>query len=153
MSVGFNVITYGSGQEFLRESSRTEPDLLVFDVQMPAMTGLELQDHLIGSGITIPNFFISANGSARTKSTAMSAGAAAFFEKPVDDRDLLDAIHKALAPLKKNRQKHIVKGAPDGGLQKLNSNHFLYTAHATINNKSKIFDLITVEPTTQLQWS
>ena len=101
MSAGFNVITYGSGQDFLNDSSGIEPDLLVLDVQMPAMTGVELQNHLIAFGRSIPLLFISANGSARTKSTAMATGAVAFFQKPVDDRDLLGAIHKSIGSFKK----------------------------------------------------
>lgn len=106
MSAGFNVITYGSSQDFLNGSHAVEPDLLVLDVQMPAMTGLDLQNHLIASGYTIPILFISANGNARIKSTAMATGAVAFFQKPVDDRDLLGAIHKSIGSSTKRMQKH-----------------------------------------------
>lgn len=101
MSAGFNVITYGSGQAFWDEPPTREPDLLVLDVQMPTMTGLDLQKHLIASGCAIPILFISANGTAKTKSTAMAAGAVAFFQKPVDEKDLLAAIHRSIDPLKK----------------------------------------------------
>ncbi|MFT5701716.1 MAG: two-component system response regulator FixJ [Desulforhopalus sp.] len=101
MSAGFNVITYGSGQAFWDEAPMREPDLLVLDVQMPTMTGLDLQKHLIASGRAIPILFISANGTAKAKSTAMAAGAVAFFQKPVDEKDLLGAIHKSIDPLKK----------------------------------------------------
>lgn len=153
MSAGLDVITYNSVQDFLNDSIEVEPDLLILDVHMPVMSGLDLQKHLIATGRLIPILFISANGSVRTKNTALEAGAVAFFEKPVDEKDLLDAIHKAITPLKKSRQKHIVKGVSDGGLHRLNSNHFLYTTHAIINNKKKRFDLLTVEPTTQLLWS
>lgn len=96
MSAGFNVITYDSGQAFWDQAPTKEPDLLVLDVQMPTMTGLDLQKHLIASGRAIPILFISANGTAKTKSTAMAAGAVAFFQKPVDEKNLLGAIHKSI---------------------------------------------------------
>ena len=109
MSAGFNVITYGSGQEFLNNSLTRDPDLLVLDVQMPRMTGLDLQNHLIATGYNIPILFISANGNARIKSSAMATGAVAFFQKPVDDNDLLGAIHQSIGPSIKRMQKHNLK--------------------------------------------
>ena len=95
-SAGFNVKTYGSAQEFLDDDHIEEPDLLVLDVRMPGMNGLDLQNHLAASGYKIPIVFITAheNGMAKTKATA--AGAVAFFQKPLDEKDLLGAICKAL---------------------------------------------------------
>lgn len=107
MSAGFNVITYGSGQEFLNNSLTRDPDLLVLDVQMPRMTGLDLQNHLIASNRAIPILFISANGTLKIKNTAMEAGAVAFFQKPVDEKELLGAIHKTIGSLQTPMtQKH-----------------------------------------------
>ena len=54
-----------------------------------------------GSGRAIPILFISANGTAKTKCTGMAAGAVAFFQKPVDEKDLLTAIHKSIGPFQK----------------------------------------------------
>lgn len=98
MSAGFNVMTYSSSQEFLIDLGTSEPDLLVVDVQMPTMTGLDLQKHLLASGQNFPILFISANGSALTKSTAIESGAVGFFEKPVDEKDLLGAIYRSIGP-------------------------------------------------------
>lgn len=114
MSAGFNVITYGSSHDFLNGSHTVEPDLLVLDVQMPGMTGLDLQNHLISSGYTIPILFISANGNARIKNTAMATGAVAFFQKPVDDKDLLGVIHKSIGTSIKKLQKHNLITIEDG---------------------------------------
>ena len=113
MSSGFNVITYGSCQEFLNDSAGRELDLLILDVQMPTMTGLDLQSYLLASGHAIPLLFISANGNAKTKSTAIARGAVAFFQKPVDEKDLLTAIHKSIGPsIQKNAkplfENHII---------------------------------------------
>ncbi|MCP3888402.1 MAG: response regulator [Desulfobulbaceae bacterium] len=97
-SAGFNVITYGSAQEFWDDVPTREPDLLVLDVQMPAMTGLDLQKLLTASGRAIPIVFISARENAMAKSAAMAAGAVAFFQKPIDEEDLLGVIHKWISP-------------------------------------------------------
>lgn len=95
-SAGFNVITYLSARAFLDDLPVRAPDLLVLDVQLPDMTGLELQRHLVASGQTTPIVFITAHENGMTRLTAMDAGAAAFFQKPVDEKELLGAIHEAL---------------------------------------------------------
>lgn len=99
-STGFEVITYCSSQEFLDDSSHLELDLLILDVQMPGLTGLDLQKQLKSSGYTTPIIFISANGNAQAKDTAMATGAVGFFQKPVDEKDLLGAIHNSISPKK-----------------------------------------------------
>jgi FixJ family two-component response regulator len=63
---------------------------------MPGMNGLDLQKHLAGSGCAIPIVFITAHENAMAKSTAMAAGAVAFFQKPFDEKDLLGAIRQTL---------------------------------------------------------
>ena len=95
-SAGFNVITYGSAQAFLDDKPTSEPDLLVLDMRMPGMNGLDLQNHLAATGRTIPIVFITAHENELAKATAMASGAVAFFQKPLDEKDLLGAIHKAL---------------------------------------------------------
>jgi FixJ family two-component response regulator len=95
-SAGFNVITYGSAQKFLNDDHTKEPDLLVLDVRMPDMTGLDLQNHLAASGHAIPIVFITAHENGLAKTTAMAAGAVDFFQKPFDEKDLLGAIYKVL---------------------------------------------------------
>lgn len=95
-SAGFEVITYGSAQAFLDDKPSSEPDLLVLDVRMPGMNGLYLQNHLAVSGRPIPIVFISAHENGMAKTTAMAAGAVAFFQKPLDEKDLLRACrHRA----------------------------------------------------------
>jgi len=90
------VKTYGSAQKFLDDDNTTAPDLLVLDVRMPGMNGLDLQNHLAASGHAIPIVFITAHENGMAKTTAMAAGAVAFFQKPFDEKDLLGAIDKAL---------------------------------------------------------
>ena len=95
-SSGFKVKTYGSAQEFLDDGHTEGVDLLVIDVRMPGMNGLDLQRHLAASGHTIPIVFITAYEDGMAKTKAMAVGAVAFFQKPFDEKDLLGAIYKAL---------------------------------------------------------
>lgn len=95
-SAGFNVNTYLSARAFLDDLPARTPDLLLLDVQLPDMTGLELQRHLVASGQTTPVVFITAYENDMSRIKAMEAGAVAFLQKPVDERELLGAIHEAL---------------------------------------------------------
>jgi FixJ family two-component response regulator len=90
------VKTYGSAQKFLDENHTKETDLLILDLRMPGMNGLELQNQLAASGRAIPIVFITAHENGLAKATAMAAGAADLFQKPFDEKDLLGAIYKAL---------------------------------------------------------
>ena len=96
-SAGFRVKTYGSAQEFLNDDHTMGSDLLVLDVRMPGMNGLDLQDHLAASGHTIPIVFITAYENGMSKTKAMAGGAVAFFQKPFDEKDLLGAIYNGLS--------------------------------------------------------
>ena len=95
-SAGFNVKTYGSTQEFLNADHGQGSDLLVLDIRMPGMNGLDLQTYLVASGHTIPIVFITAHEDGIEKTKAIAAGAVAFFQKPLDEKDLLGAIYKGL---------------------------------------------------------
>ena len=92
----FIVKTDGSAQEFLNDDHTEGVDLLVIDVRMPGMNGLDLQSRLAASGHTIPIVFITAYEDDMAKTKAMAVGAVAFFQKPFDEKDLLGAIYKAL---------------------------------------------------------
>jgi len=95
-SAGFKVDTFGSAREFLNTGGANRPGIMVVDVRMPEMTGLELQKQLAASGAKIPVIFISAHEDSRAVEMALAAGAEAFLYKPFDDQDLLAAIYRAL---------------------------------------------------------
>jgi two-component system response regulator FixJ len=96
MSAGFKVETFFSAREFLNAGGTNRTGILVLDVRMPEMTGLELQKQLAASGAEIPVIFISAHEDSRAVEMALAAGAEAFLYKPFDDQDLLAAIDRAL---------------------------------------------------------
>lgn len=96
-SVGIDALTYTSAKGFLDAELADVPSCLVLDVRMPRMSGLELQDRLIGAGREIPIVFITGHGDIAMAVEAMKKGAVDFLPKPFNDQDLIDAIHRALA--------------------------------------------------------
>jgi FixJ family two-component response regulator len=95
-SVGMKARTFASAEEFLDSGQRAATACLITDVQMPGMTGLELQAALAKVDERIPIIFITAYGNTRTRTQAMGAGAIAFLEKPFDDEVLLENVRAAL---------------------------------------------------------
>ena len=95
-SVCFRVKTYASAQEFLDDAHMEDSGLLILDVRMPGLSGLELQKQLVASGSKIPIIFITAHANGEAHKTAMEEGAVAFLHKPFDDQDLFDAIYAGL---------------------------------------------------------
>lgn len=95
-SSGFRVKTYGSAQEYLDDDHTERTGLLILDVHMPGMNGLDLQNHLMVLGYTIPIIFITAHVDDIAKTKAMTSGALAFLQKPFGEKNLLGAIYKGL---------------------------------------------------------
>ena len=95
-SAGLSAQCFGSAEDFLGSSRRSDTACLVADVNMPGMTGLELQAKLKAEGSRIPIIFITAHGDAKMKLRAMMAGAVEFLSKPFDDEVLLDKVRAAL---------------------------------------------------------
>jgi FixJ family two-component response regulator len=95
-SFGQQVETYAAAQDFLRDCPRDPAGCLVLDVQMPGLSGLDLQSELRHAGIHLPVIFITGRGDIPTSVRAMKAGAVEFLTKPVSDSELLAAIDQAL---------------------------------------------------------
>jgi len=95
-SAGYKVEVFESAQAFLNWEHHRGEGVLVLDVRMPGINGLELQRRLAESGVAMPIIFISAHEDTRAREKAMAAGAAAFLQKPFEDHALLDAINSVL---------------------------------------------------------
>lgn len=95
-SVSLNVETYASGQDFLANWKPERPGVLLVDLRMPGMSGLELQQKLVAAGHRIPIIFISAHGDVSSAVRAMRTGADEFLTKPFGEEVLLDRIQKAI---------------------------------------------------------
>ena len=91
----FNTRTYLSGPQFLASLPEALPDCLIVDLQMPEMTGLELQQDLTRKGIHIPTIIITAHDEPGMRDRCKNAGAAAYLSKPVQDVLLFAAITAA----------------------------------------------------------
>jgi FixJ family two-component response regulator len=92
---GLEARTYNSAREFLAALHEGLPECLIVDLQMPDMTGLELQRHLTRSGLRIPTIVITAHNEAGARERCQQAGAAAFLSKPLQSASLLTAIDNA----------------------------------------------------------
>jgi len=93
---GLRVETFGTAQEFLRSERPNLPGCVVLDVELPGLSGLDLQRELAAHGIKLPIIFITGYGDIPMSVRAMKAGALEFLTKPFRDQDLLDAIQQAL---------------------------------------------------------
>jgi FixJ family two-component response regulator len=94
---GFKAKAFGSAREFIDSEHYQRVGVLVLDVRMPGMSGLELQKYLVDSGSDMPVIFITAHEDTRTRRKALEAGAIDFLKKPFEDQILLDAVQRALS--------------------------------------------------------
>ncbi|HEX2885628.1 response regulator transcription factor [Vineibacter terrae] len=92
---GLAVETYGSARSFLDSLGRSVPTCVVMDLQMPEMTGLELQQQLSAGGFRIPVIVITAHDAADTRQRCLTQGAAAYLVKPLREETLLQSITAA----------------------------------------------------------
>jgi FixJ family two-component response regulator len=96
-SWGMQVRTFESGQEFLSTLSGSHhADCSLIDVQMPDMTGLEVQERIKLAGVDLPVIFITAHEEDGVEERAMRAGAAGFLRKPFSDEALVGLIRNAI---------------------------------------------------------
>jgi FixJ family two-component response regulator len=91
-AAGFDVAIFNSAEEFLDSGSITRSVCLILDVDLPGITGIELQQRLNESGADIPVILISGNPDEQTGPRALGAGAAGFFNKPFSIDTLIATI-------------------------------------------------------------
>jgi FixJ family two-component response regulator len=95
-AMGYAVSLYGSAAEFLARPPKPERGCVLLDVQMPALSGPELQDQLTKSGCPLPIIFLSGHGDIPMSVRAIKAGAEDFLAKPVSKEILQEAIERTL---------------------------------------------------------
>ncbi len=81
-SAGYAVESFDSAEEFLASGSARKAACLIVDIQLPGITGLELQDRLADADNPVPIVFVSAQGTQANREKAMSRGATGFLSKP-----------------------------------------------------------------------
>ena len=104
-SAGWKVETFASAQEFLARPSAISPSCLVLDLQLPGLSGLDLQQRMADLGLDIPVVFLTGHGNIPASVKAMKAGAIEFLTKPVDEQNLLKAIEEAIERDRRTRQQ------------------------------------------------
>jgi DNA-binding NtrC family response regulator len=95
-SAGLMAKAFASAQEFLAAPRAEIPSCLVLDVNLPGLSGLDLQQELAKSGDQIPIIFLTGHGDIPMSVRAVKAGAVDFLTKPFDDEDLLNAIRQCI---------------------------------------------------------
>src|SRR5437899_1981262 len=96
-SAGLEVETFASAQEFLARPRADVPSCLVLDVQLPGLSGLDLQHELAKADVQIPIIFLPGHGDIPTSVRAIKAGALELLTKTFNDEDLLNAITHGIA--------------------------------------------------------
>jgi FixJ family two-component response regulator len=103
-AMGFRVATFGSASDFLETERPDSPACLILDLELPGMSGLELQQELLDQDAP-PVIFVTGHGDVPSSVRAMKAGAIEFLPKPFDEQELQSAIETAIARDRLEREK------------------------------------------------
>ena len=97
-SAGFTVKSFASAEEFLNSQGFSDSACLILDVNLPGMSGAELQWVLNCRGFDLPIIFISADADETTQQRLLASGALAFLDKPFNIDSLLDKVRSIPIP-------------------------------------------------------
>ena len=95
-SLGYRAATFASAEEFLGSERLRDTSCLITDVQMPGLSGVELQSKLLEDGHTMPVIFLTAFPEERIQARVLRAGAFGFLSKPFDEENLIGCLTRAL---------------------------------------------------------
>lgn len=115
---GVGVISFESAPAFLKHRRVDSAACLVLDLQMPEMSGLQLQEQLVRTS-SLPIVFISGCGDVPSSVRAMKGGALEFLTKPIDSDALIEAVRAALAADRENRCQQARMSHLRGRLERL----------------------------------
>jgi FixJ family two-component response regulator len=93
---GWKPVLFESAQEFLARLPTLVPSCLILDINLPDLSGLDIQQRISDEKFSIPIIFITGYGDIPTSVRAMKAGAAEFLTKPLDDAIVIQAIREAV---------------------------------------------------------
>jgi FixJ family two-component response regulator len=95
-SLGYSAAAFASVEEFLGSEQLNATDCVIADVQMPGLSGIDLQQRLLANGRNVPIIFITAFPDERTRKRALGAGAIGFLSKPCREELLIACLRTAL---------------------------------------------------------
>ena len=104
-TLGLEVQTFNSAQDFLLAKRPDAPGCLVLDVRLPDLSGLDLQQELANAHADLPIIFVTGHADIPMSVRAMKAGAVEFLTKPFREQDLLEAIQHGIAQDRKMRER------------------------------------------------
>ena len=96
-SLGYQAVTFTSAEEYLGSDRINESECVITDIQMPGMTGLDLQDRLIADGYRRPIIFMSALAAEDVGDNALRTTASRFLKKPFSGERFIDCLDRALS--------------------------------------------------------
>ena len=105
-AAGCTVVTHASATDFLTSPLRLAPGCVVLDVQLPDMSGLDLQAQFVDSPAALPIVFVTGQGDIPMSVRAIQSGAVDFLTKPVQKQALVDAVSRAIGRDAENRERH-----------------------------------------------
>ena len=95
-SLGYQAVTFASAEDFLQSDHINDTSCLITDVQMPGLSGVELQSVLNARGTRLPIIFITAFPEDRIRRCVLEAGAVGFLSKPSEEALLIEHLETAL---------------------------------------------------------
>ena len=105
-TVGLRVAMWSHPQAFLEGFDRESVGAVLLDVRMPGLSGLTVLEQLRAQGVDQPVIMLTGHGTVEMCRRAFKSGAAEFLEKPVDDEQLLEAVHNAVRAHVRSRERH-----------------------------------------------
>jgi RNA polymerase sigma factor (sigma-70 family) len=93
---GFDTVEFDSAEAFLSAVGADWSGIVLVDLRMPGMSGLEMQSELLARKIELPVIVITAHGETSAARTSFKSGAVDFLEKPIDRDQLLNAVREGL---------------------------------------------------------
>jgi FixJ family two-component response regulator len=96
-SLGYKAVTFVSAEHFLESGAVGETLCVITDIQMPGLSGLDLQEKLHGQGHRTPVIMITAYPSEQQRARALGAGAVGFLSKPFAEQSLIDCLSVAVS--------------------------------------------------------
>lgn len=96
-AAGFQPITYDSAESFLMDKNRPKFACLVLDIQLGAMSGVELAGRLASDGVRTPTIFVTARDDPETRREVEAMGCSAYFRKTDSGAEVLQAIRRVTA--------------------------------------------------------
>jgi len=146
---GYDVRTFCSPQLFVDQHDASVAGCAVLDIAMPGLNGLQLQSVLAAGAVPRPVIFLTGRGDVPTSVTAMKAGAVDFLSKPINARELMPAVERAIEQDARARLLRQELAEIDAKLSRLTPREHQVLRHVISGrlNKQVAFELGTVEKT------